>query len=105
MVCGSYARAWLGVNGLQPHLLHQALHTLMVDLQAEAPYMSRHPRPTVKRRLGVWLIDATHQLSVDLRCRRWRVIERGTVQPDQLALTADADVQMAELDHRAFGLN
>ena len=77
----------------------------MVDRQAESSPMGGHPRPAVKGRLGVWLVNEPHQPQVTLGCRRGRVIERGTVQPEQLTWTADADVGKVQVDHHSFGLN
>jgi hypothetical protein len=105
MVWSRSAWARLGVDGVSPQLRHQALDTLMVEPKAEAASMGRHPRPAVKGRRGVRLGHAPQQPSVELGCQRWRVIERGTVQPDQLTRATETEVKSADVEHRASGPN
>ena len=51
----------LGIDRLQSHYAHQALHTLSID---EIPLVLKpdcHTTGAIKRRLGVLLVDQTHQ--------------------------------------------
>jgi hypothetical protein len=105
LLFGRSAGAWLGGDGLSPHRLHEALHPLMVNLQAKSSHMGGHSRPAGKGRLGIWLVNESHQPQVLLGFRRGRSIERRTVSPEQVTLTANADVGNVHVDHQPLGLS
>ena len=67
--------------------------------------MGRHPWPAIERRLQILLVDAAHQLQVERRFCRRRVVVAGPGQTHQLALAPNADVRVVRLNHGPFGLN
>jgi hypothetical protein len=58
----------------------------------------------VERRAGVLLVDQPHQLKVQGAFTRWLAVERGPVETDEFALTANAEYGMLRFNHHAFGL-
>jgi len=90
VVFGGRTGPWRGRHRLQPHGPHQPRPPLVVNRQAQPSHMGRHPRPPVKGRPGVRLVNAPPQLEVARGCRRWGVIAWRAVQPDPRPVPAEA---------------
>ena len=87
-----------GEDGLQAHGLHQAMHALGIDRVAVASQGRADPSHAVDRVLGVDPVDGVHQLEGE-RIRDHRaVVETRAGQPEQLALTVDAQLGMRRVD-------
>jgi len=84
----------LGIDRLQSHYAHQPLHTLSIDTIPLVLKPGRHTTGAIKRRLGVLLVDQTHQGQVERRRDCWLVVEAGTRQSQQLTLTIHRDRSM-----------
>jgi site-specific DNA recombinase len=95
-------RLGLGINGLQTHQPHQALHPFVVHQQFPAAQIGRHAGPTVERRPGVLLIDQAHQIQIELGLAHRRIVPRRAVEPQQLTLSTQADLRVLWLDQRSF---
>ena len=77
----------------------------MIHFIAQPMQMSRHPWPPVEGRLRVLLINETHQLQVERGLAGRVVIERRSIESDQITLPTNADGCMGGVDHHAFDLN
>ena len=93
------------IEGFQTHFAHQSLHALAVDLVSLALQTGGHSSGPIEGCLCVLPVDQTHQEQVlrGFACRL--VVETGPGQAKQLALSAQADVGMPQLDQPALGLN
>src|SRR5271163_2837546 len=87
------------VDRRQSHALHQALHPLAVDGMALGLKPGRHPPRAVKRSAQVLAVEQRHQLQFVGVNRRRLIIERGPVEPQQLALPAERQ-RAGPFDHR-----
>src|SRR5512135_152591 len=97
------ARLW--VDGAQAHPAHQPRDPLPVDRVAFGPEPPGHLRTTVERGARVLLVDQTHEDEVLGALSLWDVIQRGTGQPEKLALARDRDRTMLWLDERPHRAN
>lgn len=77
----------------------------MIDLIAQPVQLSCHPGPPVEGRLRVLLINDTHQLQVERRLAGWLIVERGTIQSNEITLPTNADLCMRGFNYYAFDLN
>ncbi len=98
MPAPGHAQPGLGVNGLQAHEPQQPLHPLAVDHLALADQPGRHPPAAVERVGRVLPVDQPHQPQVLGRLTRRLVVQARPTKPQQLALPADAQLGVADLD-------
>jgi site-specific DNA recombinase len=96
------AQSGPGVDRLQAHGPHQPLHSLAVHPLSLLDQPPGHPPTAVARAGGVLLVDQSHQPQVLGRLARRLMIEARTIQPEQLALAADAQGQMSGFDQRTL---
>ena len=105
MPAPGHAQPRLGVNGLQAHDAHQPLHPLAVD-RLPLPDQPGGQLPAAVKRVGrVLLVDEPHQPQVLGRLTRRLVVQARPVQPEQLALPADAQLGVADLDQGTQSLS
>ncbi len=105
MLRRSHAQPRLWVDGFQPHPPHEPPHSFPIDGCSDGVEPDRHPAHPIERRPGVLLIDQSHQPPVLGVLRHRLVVPRRPGQPQQLALSSDAELCMVRLDESSQHLN
>ena len=92
-------------NGFQPHFSHQPLHALAVDLVSQLSQPGGHAAGPIEGPLRVLPVDLAHQEQILRGFACQLVVETGSGQANQLALSAQADRRMSWINQPALGLN
>ena len=83
----------------QAHQPHQSANPVTADVHVLAPHVAGHLAGTVERILQKQRVDPTHQRQVFRALTLRRVIERGSADRKQAALTAQAQPGTVARDH------
>ena len=100
-----FAGVWAWGKAFDAHFSHQALHALAVDGVSPLGQLPGHATGSIKRGLGILLIDQAHQQQIFRAFLGWLVVIARPGKPNQLTLPSQADVGMTGVDHPAFFLN
>ena len=95
-----FAQIALWVHRLNTHDTIEPLYTLAIYLVSLIIEMPHHLTGAVEGVLGVFFIDQLHKQNVFLACRGLPlIIEIGSIEPDQSALTSNAYLLMVGFDY------
>ncbi|CDH44835.1 hypothetical protein BN874_1920002 [Candidatus Contendobacter odensis Run_B_J11] len=93
------ARAWLAVNGPQPHQRHQPPHPVTAYLAALPSQLSCHLTRTVERIVQKQLVDPVHQGQLFHARSTGPMVESGARYSQKLALLNNTDLATGTVYH------
>lgn len=88
------ARPGLGINGFRTHDPHQPLNPFAIHFVAQPPQMISHGAAAPRRGLKILLIDELHQFKILRFDRLLLVVEGGSGDVQQPALTCNTQRAM-----------